>query len=114
MPMYWLHIEIPAKATLEDLDHFLRAVWLECCGHLSSFDIADETFISDAMYVARRQRGFVAFAATSPPVECAMNAEKRMNAERICFCRWSIHLVWVCATIPEAITIRIASSAPRL
>jgi hypothetical protein len=39
-PMYWLHVEIPARATLEDLDRFLRAVWLECCGHLSSFDIA--------------------------------------------------------------------------
>jgi len=49
LPMYWLHIEIPAKATLEDLDHFLRAVWVECCGHLSSFDIAGETFISEVM-----------------------------------------------------------------
>jgi hypothetical protein len=49
LPMYWLHIEIPAKATLEDLDHFLRAVWVECCGHLSSFDIGGETFISEVM-----------------------------------------------------------------
>jgi hypothetical protein len=46
-PIYWLHIEIPAKATLEDLDRFLRAVWLECCGHLSSFEIAGESFISE-------------------------------------------------------------------
>ncbi len=45
--MYWLHIEIAAKATLEDLDSFLRAVWLECCGHLSSFEIAGESFISE-------------------------------------------------------------------
>jgi hypothetical protein len=49
LPMYWLHIEIPAKATLEDLDSFLRAVWLECCGHLSSFEICGETFISEVM-----------------------------------------------------------------
>lgn len=47
-PMYWLHIEIPATATLENLDHFLRAIWLECCGHLSSFEIAGETFASEA------------------------------------------------------------------
>jgi len=47
LPMYWLHIEIPAKATLEDLDRFLRAIWLECCGHLSSFEIAGESFISE-------------------------------------------------------------------
>jgi hypothetical protein len=36
---YWLHIEIPAGATLDDLDAFLRGIWLECCGHLSSFTI---------------------------------------------------------------------------
>ncbi len=26
-------------ATLQDLDFYLRAIWLECCGHLSSFAI---------------------------------------------------------------------------
>jgi hypothetical protein len=26
-------------ATLGDLDHYLRAIWLECCGHLSQFSI---------------------------------------------------------------------------
>ena len=54
-PMYWLHIEIPATATLEDLDRFLRAIWLECCGHLSSFEIAGETFASEAT-AARRPK----------------------------------------------------------
>ncbi|GAB4535388.1 MAG: hypothetical protein Fur0018_25670 [Anaerolineales bacterium] len=38
-PEYWLHLEIPASATLEKLDNFLRAIWLECCGHLSAFEI---------------------------------------------------------------------------
>jgi len=36
---YWLHIEIPANAKLRDLDQFLRDIWLECCGHLSAFEI---------------------------------------------------------------------------
>jgi hypothetical protein len=49
LSMYWLHIGIPARATLEDLDQFLRAIWLECCGHLSSFEIGGETFISEVM-----------------------------------------------------------------
>lgn len=40
-PEYWLHLEIPADATLTDLDGFLRAVWLECCGHMSAFTIGD-------------------------------------------------------------------------
>jgi hypothetical protein len=38
---YWLHIDIPASATLMDLDKFLRGIWLECCGHLSAFTIKD-------------------------------------------------------------------------
>ena len=36
---YWLYIEIRDTATLQDLDSFLRDIWLECCGHLSGFDI---------------------------------------------------------------------------
>jgi hypothetical protein len=36
---YWLHLEIRGNATLEDLDSYLRGIWLECCGHLSSFEI---------------------------------------------------------------------------
>lgn len=39
LPMYWLHLDIPASATLEILDQFLRDIWLECCGHLSAFEI---------------------------------------------------------------------------
>lgn len=27
------------KALLEDLDAYLRAIWLECCGHMSEFSI---------------------------------------------------------------------------
>jgi hypothetical protein len=34
---YWLHLEMDAAATLEQLDRYLRAIWLECCGHLSQF-----------------------------------------------------------------------------
>lgn len=34
---FWLHLEISGQATLADLDHYLRAIWLECCGHLSHF-----------------------------------------------------------------------------
>ena len=38
-PDYWLHLDVRADATLEDLDDFLRQTWLECCGHLSAFAI---------------------------------------------------------------------------
>ena len=36
---YWHHLEVCGDATLEDLDYYLRTIWLECCGHLSQFKI---------------------------------------------------------------------------
>jgi len=36
-PDYFLHLLIVGKSKLKDLDFFLRGIWLECCGHLSSF-----------------------------------------------------------------------------
>jgi hypothetical protein len=46
-PDYWLHLEMPARAKLEDLDQFLRDIWLECCGHMSAFDIGDTRYEMD-------------------------------------------------------------------
>jgi hypothetical protein len=43
---YWMHVALPANATLGKLDKFLRETWLECCGHLSSFEIAGERYVS--------------------------------------------------------------------
>ena len=57
-PAYWIHIEIPAKATLKNLDRFLRDIWLECCGHLSSFDIMGKTFFSEVMEKGDRSLNF--------------------------------------------------------
>lgn len=42
---YWLHLEVPANATLYDLDGFLRGIWLECCEHLSMFKIMGRRFM---------------------------------------------------------------------
>jgi hypothetical protein len=36
-PDYFLHLLISGGATLENLDKFLRDIWLECCGHMSAF-----------------------------------------------------------------------------
>ena len=36
---YWLHLEMRGAAKLKDLDHYLRAIWLECCEHLSRFSV---------------------------------------------------------------------------
>ena len=34
---YWLNLEARGSSTLDDLDGYLRAIWLECCDHLSMF-----------------------------------------------------------------------------
>ena len=38
-PRYWLYVEAQTGATLQQLDAFLRRVWLECCGHMSAFRV---------------------------------------------------------------------------
>ena len=53
IPDYWLYIAIRSNAVLGNLDTFLRAIWLECCGHMSAFhqsgydELAFEEEISD-------------------------------------------------------------------
>jgi hypothetical protein len=46
-PQYWMHIELPAKDDLEDLDIFFRDIWVECCSHLSAFQIGDISYSND-------------------------------------------------------------------
>ena len=36
---FWLDLEMTGSASLNTLDKYLRAIWLECCGHLSKFTI---------------------------------------------------------------------------
>ncbi len=58
---FWLDLEMRGPVTLEKLDAYLRAIWLECCGHLSKFTVggwggydvgkarkADDVFIKEA------------------------------------------------------------------
>ncbi|MCL4445319.1 MAG: hypothetical protein M1134_00365 [Actinobacteria bacterium] len=44
---YWLVLEASPTATWDDLDSFLRHIWVECCGHLSCFNHAGTTFAYD-------------------------------------------------------------------
>ncbi len=83
LPEYWLHLDVRADATLEDLDEFLRRFWLECCGHLSAFTIGearcrweppggfdDDDFfddLDDAFGMPRERRMDVTLASTVSP-----------------------------------------------
>jgi len=48
LPHYWLHLEISQQCQLITLDRFLRRIWLECCGHLSAFEISGVRYSIDA------------------------------------------------------------------
>ena len=41
---YWVHLEIDGQKTLADLDEFIRDLWVECCWHLSEFEIQGKTY----------------------------------------------------------------------
>ena len=36
---FWLDLEMRGSSSLSTLDTYLRAIWLECCGHLSEFTV---------------------------------------------------------------------------
>ncbi|MCW5199400.1 hypothetical protein VU05_01515 [Desulfobulbus sp. F1] len=54
---YWLHVEMQGSATLNKLDQYLRAIWLECCGHLSQFSL--EGWSSDE--ISKRRKAELVF-----------------------------------------------------
>ncbi len=47
MHEYWMYIEVPSNSLLRGVDIFLRNIWVECCGHLSSFTINNIKYISE-------------------------------------------------------------------
>ncbi len=48
LSQYWLHIDAPLSLTLGHVDALLRSVWLECCDHLSGFDIGGVHYASNS------------------------------------------------------------------
>lgn len=42
---FWLDVDVKANATWRQLDDFLRDIWLECCGHLSSFEVGHTRYV---------------------------------------------------------------------
>lgn len=47
---YWLDICAGKGSTLSDLDKLLRKVWLDCCGHMSAFEINGKRYEVDSDY----------------------------------------------------------------
>lgn len=49
LPDYWMHLAVSTTAKLEELDQFLRDIWVECCGHMSAFEIEGEQYSPSPM-----------------------------------------------------------------
>jgi hypothetical protein len=45
--LYWVDLEMKADAMLGELDYFLRHLWLECCGHMSAFEINGSSYVDN-------------------------------------------------------------------
>lgn len=48
---YFLHLWVDGNTTFKKIDSFLRAIWLECCGHMSAFRIPSNASHSGAFAV---------------------------------------------------------------
>ncbi len=46
---FWLHLEMAGNAPMGKLDTYLRAIWLDCCGHMSEFSVGRWTEETIAM-----------------------------------------------------------------
>lgn len=38
---YWLIVEASENVTLNELDEFIRDIWVECCQHLSAYELME-------------------------------------------------------------------------
>lgn len=51
---FWLDLEMSGTASLKTLDSYLRAIWLECCGHLSEFTLGKGAWSDAKVGMARK------------------------------------------------------------
>jgi hypothetical protein len=54
---FWLDLEMRGNSALSTLDHYLRAIWLECCDHLSEFS----TSVRHGEEIAQTRKAKAAF-----------------------------------------------------
>lgn len=65
---FWMQVVAGAETTLADLDLLLRKVWLECCGHLSDFEIDGVRYEP-----GRQQGGGFGFGPPTKSADIALN-----------------------------------------
>jgi hypothetical protein len=68
--VYWMHLAVKPGAKLADLDRFLRAIWLECCDHLSAFRIAEVPYFSSGSDMPGRKMNVPLANVLRPGLKC--------------------------------------------
>ncbi|MCL2338194.1 MAG: hypothetical protein FWC60_12350 [Firmicutes bacterium] len=85
---YWLFIDLPWEKSLNDVDKFLRKIWLECCGHMSAFSVSriDEVAKSqklDNFYVGDKLLHEYDFGSTTETIVTVVGVIKRKPQREI-------------------------------
>lgn len=80
LPEYWLHVETAADSPFAVLDSFLRDLWLECCGHCSTFRLPQPKPAA----AARGNKMFAALVDTSfEDVDTMMRKERAVMGSKL-------------------------------
>jgi hypothetical protein len=53
-PDYWLVVKVKPDATMQKIDEFIKAIWVECCGHLSRFSYGKNLYGDDEIAMSRK------------------------------------------------------------
>lgn len=67
--VYWIDLEIKGDTSLRRLDEFLRRTWLECCGHMSAFEIGRQRYsvlVDRELDLGRVERSMAARISSTP------------------------------------------------
>jgi len=67
--IFWLHLAVKRSAKLADVDRFLRAIWLECCDHLSMFRIGGTSYFSSGSDMPGRKMHVAVEKVLSPELK---------------------------------------------
>jgi hypothetical protein len=52
-PDYWLVIKVEPETTLRKIDDFIKAIWVECCGHMSAFSYGGDRYGENEIAMSR-------------------------------------------------------------
>lgn len=93
-----MDLEVCGASTLKDLDHYLRQVWLECCGHMSRFSVGGWQG-KEIQFSRRISDAFATNIELTHIYDFGTSSETHPTITMASRCAWRIRHVWACAAI---------------